>query len=94
MANKNILKHLRNIEDVFLIYGDANLIVSGYTDTIFQYDRDDFKSQSSYVFTMNDGTVSWKSSKQEMTGGSVTESEYIIASDGSLGSGLVKVVHL
>ena len=52
---------------MFLIYGDVNLIVSGYTDASFQSNRDDFKSQSSYVFTMNGGIVSWKSSKQEMT---------------------------
>ena len=31
----------------------------------FQYDRDNYKSQSSYVFTLNGRAVSWKSSKQE-----------------------------
>ena len=43
---------------------------------------------------MNGGAVSWKSSKHEMTGDSIIESEYIVASEGSLGSGLDKVVHL
>ena len=46
------------------------------------------------MFTMNGSIVSWKSSKQELTVDSTTESEYIDASDGSLGSGLDKVVHL
>ena len=58
---KNILKYMRRTKDLFLIYGDGNLFVSEYTDASFQYDRDDFKSQSSYVFTLNGGTVSWKS---------------------------------
>ena len=46
------------------------------------------------LFTLNDGTVRWKSSKQETTMDSTTELEYIDASYGSLGSGLDKVVHL
>ena len=59
----NILKYLRRIKDLFLIYGDGDLIVSEYTDASFQSDRDDFKSQSGYVFTLNGVVVSWKSSK-------------------------------
>ena len=41
VAVKNILKYLRRTKDVFLIYGDVDLIVSGYSDASFQYDRDD-----------------------------------------------------
>ena len=81
MAVKNILKYLRRTKDVFLIYGDGDLIVEGYSDASFQSDRDDPKSQSGYVFTLNGGAVSWKSSKQEMTANSTTESEYITASE-------------
>ena len=33
------------------------------------------------MFTLNDGVVSWKSSKQEMTIDSTTKAEYIAASD-------------
>ena len=80
MVVKNILKYLRRTNDVFLIYGDENLIASGFTDANFQYDRDDSKSKSGYVFTLNGSAVSWKSSKQEMTLDSTTESEYIAAS--------------
>ena len=63
VAVKNILKYLRMTKDVFLIYGDGDLIVEGYSDVSFQSDRDDSKSQSGYVFTLNGGAVSWKSSK-------------------------------
>ena len=60
---KNILEYLRRTKDVFLIYGDSDLIITGYTDVNFQSNRDDFKSQSGYVFSLNGGTVIWKSSK-------------------------------
>ena len=41
---KNILKYLRRTKDVFLIYGDRDLIVEGYSDASFQSDKDDSKS--------------------------------------------------
>ena len=43
--------------------GEEELVVTGYTDASFQTDKDDSKSQSGYVFTINGGVVSWKSSK-------------------------------
>ena len=42
---------------------------------------DDSKSISKYVFTVNDGAVSWKSSKQPILSSSITEAEYITASE-------------
>jgi hypothetical protein len=45
VAIKNILKYLRRIKDIFLLYGESDLQVKGYTDAIFQSDKDDFKSQ-------------------------------------------------
>nr|XP_033515300.1 secreted RxLR effector protein 161-like [Nicotiana tomentosiformis] len=52
-----------------------------YTDTSFSSGRDDNKSISGYVFTLNGGAVSCKSSKQATVADSVTEVEYIAASD-------------
>ncbi|KAJ9552448.1 hypothetical protein OSB04_016493 [Centaurea solstitialis] len=43
--------------------------------------KDDFRSQSGYVFTLNGGAISWKSSKQDTIADSTTEAEYIAASD-------------
>ena len=81
-AAKNILKYLRRTKDMFLVYGgDSELVVNGYTDASFQTDRDDSRSQSGYVFILNGGAVSWKSSKQETTADSTTEAEYIAASE-------------
>ncbi|KAI3472572.1 hypothetical protein Pfo_029356 [Paulownia fortunei] len=80
-AVKMILKYLRRTKDIFLIYGNGELKLEGYTDSSFQSDIDDSKSMSGYIFTLNGGAVSWKSSKQETTADSTTEAEYIAASD-------------
>ncbi|KAF5804990.1 putative RNA-directed DNA polymerase [Helianthus annuus] len=82
-AVKNILKYLRRTKDMFLIFGGVNeeLTVKCYTDASFQTDRDTSRSQTGFVFTLNGGAVSWKSSKQSVVADSTTESEYIAASD-------------
>ena len=78
---KNILKYLRRTKDSFLIYGgQEELAVIGYTDASFQTDNDDFRSQSGYVFCLNGGAVSLKSSKQDIVADSTIEAEYIAAS--------------
>jgi hypothetical protein len=67
---------------MFLVYGGKEeLVVTGYTDSSFQTDQDDSKSQSGYVFTINGGAVSRKSSKQNTMADSTTEAEYIAASE-------------
>jgi hypothetical protein len=81
IAVKNILKYLRRTKDAFLIYGDGDLAVNGFTDASFQSDRDDHRSQSGYVFCLNNGAVSWKSSKQDTVADSTTEAEYIAAAE-------------
>ena len=82
IAVKNILKYLRKTKDAFLVYGgEEELVVSSYTDASFQTDKDDFRSQSGFVFCLNGGAVSWKSSKQETVADSTTEAEYIAASE-------------
>ncbi|KAL1193532.1 Retrovirus-related Pol polyprotein from transposon TNT 1-94 [Cardamine amara subsp. amara] len=81
-AVKNIPKYLRNTKDKFLVYGGSDeLVVSGFTDASFQTDKDDFRSQSGYVFCLNGGAISWKSSKQSTVADSTTEAEYIAASE-------------
>ncbi|KAJ9566455.1 hypothetical protein OSB04_002421 [Centaurea solstitialis] len=83
VAVKNILKYLRRTKDMFLVFGGSEdeISVKGYSDASFQTDRDDFRSQSGYVFTLNGGAISWKSSKQDTIADSTTEAEYIAASD-------------
>jgi hypothetical protein len=78
---KNILIYLRRTKEAFLIFGgEEELVVKGYSDVIFQIDADDSKSQSSFIFCLNGGVVSWKSSKQDTVADSMMEGEYIAAS--------------
>ncbi|KAL4386545.1 hypothetical protein GQ457_09G016870 [Hibiscus cannabinus] len=66
----------------FLVYGGAEeLRIKGYTDASFQTDKDDSRSQLGFVFCLNGGVVSWKSSKQDTVADSTTEAEYIAASE-------------
>ena len=46
IAVKNILNYLKKTNDVFLVYGRAELQVRGYAVSSFQNDKDDNKSQS------------------------------------------------
>ncbi|KAL0295632.1 UNVERIFIED_CONTAM: Retrovirus-related Pol polyprotein from transposon TNT 1-94 [Sesamum angustifolium] len=78
-AVKTILRYLRRTKDVFLVYDGGELILEGFSDASFQSDDDDAKSYSGFVF--NDGVVAWKSSKQDTTADSTTETEYIAASE-------------
>ena len=79
---KHILKYLRNTKDMFLVYGgDKELVVNSYTDASFITDPDDYKSQSGYVFILNGGAVSQKSSKQDTVADSTTEAEYLAAGE-------------
>src|SRR3954466_13245316 len=81
-AVNNILKYLRRTKDVLLVYGgEDELSVRGYIDASYLNDSDDSRSQSGYVFVMNGGAVSWKSSKQDTVTSCSTKAEYIAASE-------------
>ncbi|KAL0289143.1 UNVERIFIED_CONTAM: Retrovirus-related Pol polyprotein from transposon TNT 1-94 [Sesamum radiatum] len=80
-AGRSILKYLKRTKDIFLIYDGGELILEDYSDASFQSDDDDAKSQSGFVFKINSGVVAWKSSKQDTTADSITEVEYIAASE-------------
>jgi hypothetical protein len=74
---KGILKYLRRTKDMFLIFGgEDDLVVKGYTK-----DKDDSAPQSGFVFYLNGGAVRWKISKQDTVANSMTEAEYIVASE-------------
>ena len=76
---KIFLKYLRRTKELFLVNGEGDLQVSRYTDTSFQSDKDDYKSQSGFVcFIMSGWAFVWKSSKQD-----IIKAEYIVNSNGS-----------
>nr|GEU39626.1 retrotransposon protein, putative, Ty1-copia subclass [Tanacetum cinerariifolium] len=81
---KNIIRCLRNTKDMFLVYGrEKELRVIGYCDAGWQTDKDDSRSQSGWVFLLDGGAVTWKSSKQDTVTDSTCESEYIEACEAS-----------
>ena len=53
--------------------------VTRYSHANFQKNRDNFRSQFGWVFTLNGGAVTWKISKQEIVADFTCESEYIAA---------------
>ena len=59
-AVKNIFKYFRRSKDTFLLYRGQKdeLVVNGYIDASFQFDKDDFISQSGFVFCLNGGAIS------------------------------------
>ncbi|KAL0549956.1 hypothetical protein IC582_014451 [Cucumis melo] len=76
---KNILKYLRRTKDYMLVYGYKDLILTGYTDSDFQTDKDARKSTSGSVFTLNEGAVVGRSIKQSCIADSTMEVEYVAA---------------
>nr|GEV13677.1 retrotransposon protein, putative, Ty1-copia subclass [Tanacetum cinerariifolium] len=78
---KNMLKYLKNTNDMFLVYGGdlkRELMVSCYTDAGYLMDANDLKSQTGYMFALNGGAVDWKSAKQSIFATSSAEAEYIL----------------
>ena len=53
----------------------------GYRNVSFQSNKDDYRSHSRYVFCLNEGDMSWKTSRQASVANSTIEAEYITASD-------------
>ncbi|TYK29949.1 gag/pol protein [Cucumis melo var. makuwa] len=76
---KTILKYLRRTRDYMLVYGSKNLILTGYTDSDFQTNRDSRKSTSGLVFTLNEGAVVWRSIKQGCIADFTMEADYVVA---------------
>jgi hypothetical protein len=54
-----------------------NLEVIGYSDSDFAGCADSQKLTSGYVFTLTNGAISWKSSKQRLTTSSTLDAEFI-----------------
>ncbi|XP_052882259.1 secreted RxLR effector protein 161-like [Gossypium arboreum] len=78
VAIKTLLKYLKRNKGTFLMYrGEEELSVKGYTNASFQTNKDDSRSQPGFMFCLNGGAMSWKSSKQDTMADSTIEAEYI-----------------
>ncbi|KAA0051396.1 gag/pol protein [Cucumis melo var. makuwa] len=57
--------------------GSKDLILTGYTDSNFQTDKDARKSTLGSVFTLNGGAIVWRNIKQSCIADSTMEAEYV-----------------
>ncbi|KAA0060706.1 gag/pol protein [Cucumis melo var. makuwa] len=76
---KIILKYLKRTSGYMLVYGAKDLILTGYTDSDFQTDKDSKKFTSGSMFTLNGGLVVWRSINQGYIVDSTMEAEYVVA---------------
>src|SRR5216117_403635 len=95
-AARRVLAYLKGTINHSIVYGNAshNDIhaytrafhpdqVLGFADADYAMDKDDRKSQTGYVFMINNGPVSWTSHKQTSVALSTMEAEYMSLSDAS-----------
>ena len=81
-ALKRVFRYLAGTRNRGIVYGGAsNEALCGYTDADWAGDHDSARSTSGYVFTLNGGAISWKSSKQKSIAKSTCEAEYVGQSD-------------
>ena len=75
---KKSLRYLQGTKHFMLIYKRTdNLEVIGYSDADFAGCKDSLRSTSGYVFTLANGAISWKSSKQRIGTANTMHSEFL-----------------
>ena len=82
---KHILRYLKGTRDFGLSYSagesvDRPLILRGFVDASWGEDLDTRRSQSGYLFTLGNATISWNSKLQTTVALSSTEAEYLALS--------------
>ena len=76
-ALKTLLRYLRGTVDWGIKLYGVLTVLEGYYDANWLTDSDEVSSTSGYVFTLNGGTLSWKSAKQTCITRSTMEVEFI-----------------
>lgn len=84
-AAKHVLRYLKGTLDHGIVYGldpdnsnnGQDLQIEGYTDSDWGQDKDNRRSTSGFVFTMNGGAISWRSKLQQVVAQSTMEAEYM-----------------
>ena len=72
-----VLRYLKYTQNYGLHYSKYPVVLEGYCDANWISDIKDSKSTSGYLFTLNGGAVSWKSSNQRCITKSTMKSEFI-----------------
>ena len=77
-AAKKALRYLQGTKGLMLTYKRTdNLEVVGYSDADFAGCVDTKKSTLGYLFTLAEGAISWKSTKQSVTTSSTMQAEFV-----------------
>ncbi|MCO5573832.1 hypothetical protein L7F22_027607 [Adiantum nelumboides] len=82
-AVKSIMRYLKGTKNKCLCYGEGPFELKGFCDSDMAGDVDTRKSTSGDVFTLAGGAVSWCSRLQKIVALSMTEAEYISATEAS-----------
>ena len=77
-AVKRIFQYLKGTRDHWLVYGDQDHSISGYTDADGM-SNEDRHAISGYAFLIDGGAVSWSSKRQTLVTLSTAEAEYVAA---------------
>ncbi|WJZ84404.1 hypothetical protein VitviT2T_004010 [Vitis vinifera] len=80
-AIKWIMKYLRGTSKLKLTFGSEKLVLVSYTDLDMAGDVNNKRSISGYLMTFSEGVVSWQSRLQKCVALSITETEYIAATE-------------
>ena len=79
---KHVFRYLAGTKDHGILFGPNKTSgVVGYTNSEFASCVDSRKSTTKYSFKFGNGEISWKSKLLECTATSMTEAEYIVASN-------------
>ncbi|KAL2243390.1 UNVERIFIED_CONTAM: Retrovirus-related Pol polyprotein from transposon TNT 1-94 [Sesamum indicum] len=82
-ALKWLLRYLRGTDNIginFSKFSDSVGLI-GYVDSNYANERDSRKSTTSYIFTLWESCISWKSQLQHIVALSTTEAEYIATTE-------------
>lgn len=77
-AVKRIFCYLKGTRDYWLVYGEKEHSISGYTDADGM-SNEDRHAISGYAFLIDGGAVSWSSKRQSIVTLSTAEAEYVAA---------------
>ena len=78
---KWILRYLKGTTHHCLCFGDNNIMLEGFIDAVMVGDVDTRNSTTGYLYTFAGSIVSWVSRLQRVVAFSITEAEYIAATE-------------